>query len=176
MPITPFHLGPALFFGLIFFRYVNFPAFLVSSVIVDIEPFLVIVFWLDYPLHGFFHSYLGGSIAALAVFFVMMKLNRSAQKRMDFFKLKQETSSRGIFIASFFGAYLHIFFDSFLYTDIRPFFPVDVNPLYGMVSYGDVILFCAVSFFGGILLYGLRYQNSSPVPKGYENTAIRKAL
>ncbi len=156
MPITPFHLGPAIFFGMIFFRSLNFPAFIVSSVIVDIEPFLVIVFGLDYPLHGFSHSFLGGSILALAVFFVMMKLNGSAQKLIEFFKLKQETSLRSIFIASFGGVYLHIFLDSFLYTDIKPLFPLDVNPLYGMVSYGDVILFCGASFFGGVILYGYK--------------------
>ncbi len=41
MPLTPFHLGPDLFFGLLFFSYVDFPTFLVANVIVDIEPILV---------------------------------------------------------------------------------------------------------------------------------------
>ena len=68
MPLTPFHLGPALFLGLIFFRFVNLPSFLAANVVVDLEPFFVLLFGLDYPLHGFFHSFLGGSLAALALF------------------------------------------------------------------------------------------------------------
>ncbi|NOQ38614.1 hypothetical protein GQ472_07065, partial [archaeon] len=64
MPFTPFHLGPALFLGLVFFRYLNLPAFLIANVIVDVEPFVVLLFGLDYPLHGFFHSFLGGSLIA----------------------------------------------------------------------------------------------------------------
>jgi len=156
MPITPFHLGPGMLLGMIFFRFVNLPTFLAASIIADIEPFLVIVLGLDYPLHGFFHSFPGGSILALIVSLFLSRFKRSADKMMDFFKMKQEMSSRNVFIAAFSGVYLHIFLDSFLYTDIRPFFPIDANPFYGLVSYGDVILFCALSFVLGILSYGYR--------------------
>lgn len=48
MPLTPFHLGPALLLGLIFLRYVDFPTFLVANVIVDIEPMFIMLFNLDY--------------------------------------------------------------------------------------------------------------------------------
>ncbi|MFW9990322.1 MAG: hypothetical protein ACFFC3_16900, partial [Candidatus Odinarchaeota archaeon] len=62
MPFTPYHLGPGLFIGLLFLSFIDFPTFLIASVIVDIEPFFVLYFNLDYPYHGFFHSFLGGTI------------------------------------------------------------------------------------------------------------------
>jgi hypothetical protein len=65
MPFTSYHLGPGLMVGLLFLNFIDFPTFLVASVIVDIEPFIVLFFNLDYPLHGFFHSFLGGTIVAL---------------------------------------------------------------------------------------------------------------
>ncbi len=65
MPFTPFHLGPALLFGLVLFSYLDFPTFMVANVIVDIEPFMIIALGLDLPLHGFFHSFLGGVIVSL---------------------------------------------------------------------------------------------------------------
>ena len=161
MPFTPFHLGPAVFFGLIFFRFISIPAFVIGSVIVDIEPFFVLLFGLDLPLHGFFHSILGGSVVALVVFFVMMRLDWRIQKVMGIFKLKQESSSFSVLIGAFLGVYLHVFLDSFLYTDIRPFFPADVNPLYGLFSSDSIYSSCVVALVFGILLYWYKVSRNN---------------
>ncbi len=156
MPLTPFHLGPALFLGLILFRFVNLPSFLAANVIVDFEPFFVLLFGLDYPLHGFFHSFLGGSLVALALFFVMVRVNAPVQKVMGYFGVGQDGSVRSIGIGCFFGVYFHILLDCFLYTDIKPFFPSDFNPVYGWFSGHEVYLFCVVSFVLGVLWYGYK--------------------
>ena len=42
MPFTPFHLGPALGFGLPLRNYLHVPTFLVASILVDVEPFVVL--------------------------------------------------------------------------------------------------------------------------------------
>jgi hypothetical protein len=76
IPLTPFHLGPALLLGMLFFKRLHFPTFLASNVIVDLEPFFVILLGLDYPLHGFFHSLLGGGLVAIALFLVMFKIDK----------------------------------------------------------------------------------------------------
>jgi len=62
MPFTPYHLGPSSWIGLILFKILDFPTLLVASVVIDIEPFCVFVFNAPWPLHGFLHSFLGGSI------------------------------------------------------------------------------------------------------------------
>ncbi|MCK4239253.1 MAG: hydrolase, partial [Candidatus Lokiarchaeota archaeon] len=76
MPLTPFHLGPGLLIGLILLNFIDFPTFLIASVIVDVEPFIVILFDLDYPLHGFCHSFLGGTIIAFLLAAVMSKIRK----------------------------------------------------------------------------------------------------
>jgi len=55
VPFTPFHLGPALFFGLALSVAFYLPSLLVASVTPDVEPFYVMYFRVSgYPLHGFF--------------------------------------------------------------------------------------------------------------------------
>ncbi len=160
MPLTPFHLGPALFFGLMFFRYLNLPAFLIANVIVDIEPFLVILFRLDYPLHGFFHSFLGGSLIAFMLYLAMVRMYPRVIGVMDYFRVGQEMSRRKILLSCLFGVYLHIILDSVLYTDIMPFFPFDVNPFFGIfgLASGDIYLLCIMMFMGGGILLAYRWR------------------
>ncbi len=152
MPFTPFHLGPALFFGLLFFRYVNPATFLIASVVVDVEPFFVLFLGLDYPLHGFFHSLPGGSIVAVILSFLMV------------FVLKpgQNISTKSIWLASFAGICLHILLDSTLYTDIKPFYPSSFNPFYSrsmFIGFG-VYAVCVLMFFAGFLVYVYRLMGS----------------
>jgi membrane-bound metal-dependent hydrolase YbcI (DUF457 family) len=156
MPFTPFHFGPALFFGLLLVRYINFPTFLIASVIVDIEPFLVLFLGLNYPLHGFLHSFLGGSLVAIILSLLMIKLDKKIQKVTEFFKLKQKFSSKGIWLAAFSGIYLHILFDSPLYMDIKPFYPSGSNPFYNnSVFVGfEIYTLCVLLFLAGFFLYG----------------------
>ena len=150
MPFTPFHLGPALFFGLLLTRYLHFRTFLIANLIVDIEPFLVLLLGLDYPLHGLLHSFLGGSLVAILLSISMIKL-------------KEKSSSKSIWSASLSGIYLHILFDSPLYTDIRPFYPYDYNPFYnnGIIAGLDIYLLCVLLFVVGVLIYFTSLPTSS---------------
>ncbi len=156
MPFTPFHLGPALFIGLLLFQFIHLPAFLIANIIVDSEPFLVLFLDLHYPLHGFLHSFLGGSIVAVILSLVMIKLDKRIRELMSSFKLKQKYSHKSIFLASFLGVYLHILLDSILYTDIKPLFPLSANPFYNLVPAGFVYAFCTILFLLGIALYAYR--------------------
>jgi len=64
IPFTPYHLGPSGLFGILFLKWVDLPTLLIASIILDVEPILVIVFNLPYPIHGFFHSFLGGFLSS----------------------------------------------------------------------------------------------------------------
>ncbi len=106
MPFTPFHFGPALFFGLIFIAFLDFPTSVVASVIVDLEPFMVIALGFSYPLHGFFHSLVGGTLVGFAVALVMFKMRHFTFRIMKFFKLGYVASWKSVLTASFLGVYL----------------------------------------------------------------------
>lgn len=155
MPFTPYHLGPGLLFGLLFLSFVDFPTFLVASVIVDIEPFLVLMLNLKYPLHGFFHSLIGGTIVALILALVMAKIRDRLTPLMSFFKLEQKVSLKKILGAAFSGIYIHILLDSRLYTDIQPFYPLSENPFLstGILAGLDSYIFSIWSFIVAIIIY-----------------------
>ena len=155
MPFTPYHFGPGLLIGLIFFRFIDLPTFLIASVVVDIEPLLVLLFNLNYPLHGFFHSFLGGTIIALILTLIMVKIRQLFTPLMLAFKIEQEFSFKKILFASFLGIYIHILLDSPIYTDIRPFFPLNFNPFYiGTSQIGQIVaMICVWCFLTSIFLY-----------------------
>ena len=158
MPFTPFHFGPGLLISLTFLSFIDIPTFLIASVIVDIEPFLVLIFALNYPLHGFFHSFLGGFIVAVLLSMVMSKIRRYFTPLLTFFKVEQSISFKKILFSSICAILLHILLDSPIYLDIRPFFPFEFNPFYrstfmpGLIEY----LICAWCFIGAIFVYIIR--------------------
>jgi len=158
MPFTPYHLGPALFLGLIFLSFIDFPTFLVASVIVDVEPFLVLILNLNYPLHGFFHSFLGGTLVAVPLALMMNRIRGRLSPLLSAFRLEQKISSVRILAAAFSGIYIHILLDSRIYADIQPFYPSAHNPLLtsGILAGLDSYIFCIWCFFGALILYIIR--------------------
>ena len=87
MPFTPFHWGPGLLFGLLLLGYMDLPTLFVSSVIVDVEPLLVLTLNLQYPLHGYLHTFLGGTILAFVLALAMSRVRGSLEPLMSFLKL-----------------------------------------------------------------------------------------
>lgn len=156
MPFTPFHLGPSSWIGLFLFKIFDFPTLLITSVIVDIEPFCVFVFNAPWPIHGFLHSFLGGSIVAILTAVILYILKSPIKKVMAVLKLAQESSFKKILWTSFFGVYFHLLLDAFLYRDMKPFYPFEGNPLLGLFSSQQIYLFCSLSFLVGILFYLIR--------------------
>ncbi len=155
MPLTPFHLGPGLLIGLILLYYIDFPTFLIASVIVDVEPIIVILFDLDYPLHGFCHSFLGGTIIAFLLAAVMSKIRKPISPLLSFFKLEQEISFKRILVAALAGVYIHILLDAPIYTDIQPLFPLDINPFYRSSGAPGLMetMICVWCFMGAVPIY-----------------------
>jgi len=153
MPFTPFHIGPALFFGLLLFSLLDLPTFLLASVIVDIRAIFVYFGIIHGPLHGPLHTFLGGTIIAVLLATAMFLIKDYTKKITKLFKLQQNSSFKKTLITSLLGVYLHIFLDSPLYLDIKPFYPLDINPLYGIVSSPAIYLFCVFSFILASLIY-----------------------
>jgi membrane-bound metal-dependent hydrolase YbcI (DUF457 family) len=153
MPFTPFHLGPSSWIGLILFKVFDFPALLIASIVVDIEPFCVFVFNAPWPLHGFLHTFLGGSIVAIFTAILLHFSRKSVKKVMAVFKLVQYSSFKKVLWTSFFGVYFHLLLDAFLYRDMKPFYPLEGNPLLGLFSSQHIYFFCSISFLIGLVFY-----------------------
>ncbi|MGF3572534.1 MAG: metal-dependent hydrolase [Candidatus Bathyarchaeia archaeon] len=162
MPFTPFHLGPALFFGLALLSIFDLPTFLIASVIPYIEPFCVIYFHVyGYPLHGFFHSYLGASFLAFLAALIVYPFRDMLKYVMEAFRISQQKASfKKLLFTSFVGVYFHVFLDSFLYGEMMLFYPLHGNPFVNVLdfwgSYSLVYGFCGLSFLSGVFVYIFR--------------------
>ncbi|PIP22742.1 MAG: hypothetical protein COZ91_02835 [Candidatus Nealsonbacteria bacterium CG_4_8_14_3_um_filter_39_7] len=157
MPFTPYHLGLGFLIGIVFFKFFDFLTFLFASMIVDLEPLSVILFRLHLPLHGFFHSFLGGSLVAVLLAIFMYAMKKPFARMLSVFKLSQKSSFKKILLTSFFGVYSHVLIDSFMHKGMEPFFPLEGNPFLGLFSLSQVTDFCLWSFLFGLLIYFLRF-------------------
>jgi len=155
MPFTPFHLGPALFFAIPLRKYIHAPTFILANVLLDVEPLLVLTMGLNYPLHGYLHTFAAAIIIGAAFGFVMFFLERIMHPLYRTLLLEPEPvfKKSQFIIAGVFGTMLHVLFDSPLYGDIKPFYPLNVNPLYGSASSLEIYLICVWLGILGVIFY-----------------------
>jgi len=68
MPLTPFHFGPAIAIKAVFPAYFSLSVFILSQVLIDLEPLYFLVTD-NPPLHRFFHTYAGAGVIFLILSF-----------------------------------------------------------------------------------------------------------
>ena len=156
LPFTLFHLGPALAIGLPLRKYIHAPTFILANILVDVEPLLVLVLGLNYPLHGYLHTFVFALFLGIALGLVMFSLERFLQPVHKLLLLETDSKSRiGAFVvAGAFGTMLHVLFDAPLYSDIQPFYPLTTaNLMLNIVSSPEV--YAATMWLGvlGVVLY-----------------------
>ena len=142
-------------------RYLHVPTFLVASVIVDVEPLVVLVLGLSYPLHGYLHTFLFASLTGLAIGCVMFFLDRFLHPFYRALRLVVEDSQdrRAFMVTGVLGTAIHVLLDSPLYRDIRPLFPLAQNPFYNPGLSSGVYSFCVwmgvigIVYYVGLLIY-----------------------
>ena len=159
MPLTPFHLGPALVLALVLLWFVDLPALLLGSIAPDIEAAAAVMWFRDwpFPVHGFLHSFVGGTLLSLVLAVVIFPVRKHLEIPLRFLKLDQKRSFPRIFAGALIGVYSHTLLDAPLYTDIKPFWPLNLNPLFsenmwrGFEMYG----FCGISFIVAFGIYAI---------------------
>jgi len=119
---------------------------LAGSVLVDVEPGVVMVFGLDARLHGPLHTF----AAAIALGFLAGLFGGWAGARLMGWSPGWRVSGVGGVV----GWGLHVWLDSFLYTDITPFQPLSrANPFLGLFGGYTVVVVYVVS--GLLTLWGV---------------------
>lgn len=155
MPLTPFHFGPALGFGLPLRKYMHSPTFILTNVIIDVEPILVLFLGLRYPLHGYLHTFLLAFFVGLILGYAMFLLERFLHPlyKAFLFETDETLNLKPFFVAGVLGTTLHVLLDSPLYGEMRPFFPLTINPLYNPALSLEVYSFCVWMGIIGIIFY-----------------------
>ncbi|MCS7369244.1 MAG: hydrolase [archaeon GBS-70-058] len=155
MPFTLLHLGPGLGLGLPLRKRIHAPTFILASIIIDVEPFLVISLKLEYPLHGYLHTFLAALIVGLVLGCIMYLLEGSLKTlyRKLLLEGRDNLDLRQFIIAGILGAELHILLDSLLYEDIKPLYPLTINPLYNPKLKPEIYTLCIWMGMLGLAYY-----------------------
>jgi len=142
MPLTPFHLGPGLFFGMLTSRFLDLSAFLLGSIILDIEPLIAFLSGNFENPHHQFTSFLGGILGAIIVWLAIRV----------FRKKKQGLSNLSVFLGGLAGCWLHVIFDALMHYDVSPFWPLGGNPFLNLISIPQNYLICIILGIAGLIL------------------------
>ncbi len=155
MPFTPFHLGPALCFGIPLRSYIHAPTFILANIALDVEPLLVLILGLNYPLHGYLHTFIAAVGIGVVLGLAMLFLERVMRPLYKTLLLETDVAYKrsSFLIAGIVGTTLHVVFDAPLYADINPFVPLASNPLYGLASSTEIYLVTVFMGAFGIAFY-----------------------
>ena len=160
MPFTPFHFGPSACIALPFHKWIDVISFVFVSIVIDVEPFLVMLFDFNYPLHGYAHTFIGagvlGALWGIAVFEVRRPLIRIFAK----FRISYVPTAFKTVVSGILGGFFHVLMDVPLYTDIKPFYPSDYNPFYGLISHSQMHIVSGALFIICGLYLWYRSRNS----------------
>jgi membrane-bound metal-dependent hydrolase YbcI (DUF457 family) len=153
MPFTPFHFGPAALIGLPLKQWIDIPVFVLANVVIDFEPLAVMVFQLNYPLHGYFHTFLIGGLVGLLWGLAAYFLKPLFILLMRLFGLSYQPTLLKMTVSGILGVWLHVFIDSFLYEEMNPFWPAMGNPLYAIIRYQLVFQICELSLIAAVVIF-----------------------
>lgn len=162
MPFTPFHLGPGLALKGVAAPVFSWSAFAAAQVVIDCETLYYLIKQ-EYPVHRFFHSFLGAAAAALVTTALVLIIVRAfatglsrlvAPYMVSTSTARGEFSLLGVFLGSLAGGLSHPFLDGIMHPDVRPFMPwSDSNPFFGLIGVTPLHLACAAAaVFGAVAL------------------------
>ncbi|MEM3833513.1 MAG: hydrolase [Thermoprotei archaeon] len=154
MPFTPFHLSPALAVGLPLRKYIHALTFIVADIVVDIEPFLVLLCNINYSLYGYAHTFIGALLIVLTLSYTMYIFKNSLNNIFRTSKLViQEQKFTSYAVAGVSGTFLHVLLNSPLYSDIKPLYPLNINPLFNPEITLDIYTACTLLLLAGLVIY-----------------------
>jgi membrane-bound metal-dependent hydrolase YbcI (DUF457 family) len=163
MPITPFHFGPGALIHACAPKHVSFLAFCAANVIIDVEPMYFMATH-QYPLHRFFHTYIGASLIVVATIALFVSARWFAKRFWlpNLFKWR-ELGLLPVVMGAVAGSFTHVLLDSLMHYDMSPFAPFNAdNPLWQAVSLEALHWSCLVAGIVGFLVLGMRKLQKNP--------------
>ena len=124
-------------------RHFSFTIFCFAQIVTDFETIYHILQG-EYPLHRWFHTYLGATVVAIGCVVVGRPVCQAALRTWSrwekapfkhYFAETERISVGTAVISAFIGTYSHVFLDSIMHADVVPFAPFSTrNPLYGIIG------------------------------------------
>lgn len=158
-------MGPGMMVKAAMPRHFSIIVFGLAQIAIDVEALRYLVRG-EYPLHRFWHTYLGATIAAVGLAIVGKPIsqgikliwNRVAPNNSDAdFSVAVPTTWTASFSGAFIGSYSHVLLDSLYHADIAPFHPFsDINRLRGFVGAYTVDIACIAAGIIGLIWFFAR--------------------
>ena len=154
MPFTPFHFGPGAALKAAAPRHFSFTVFVFTNVAIDVEP-LYFMLAGDWPIHRFFHTYLGATLAAVACYFagrpvctwaIRIWNSRLNEAQSRWLRVEPGIAPLPAATGAAAGGWSHVLLDSMMHTDMAPFAPFAAgHGLTHLVTIDQLQLFCALA-------------------------------
>jgi len=143
MPITPFHFGAGAAAHAASPGRVSFLAFCGANVLTDVEPLYYMIKG-EWPIHRFFHTFLGATCVALLTVAIGAALLAIAKRvRLPNLFGWQRLGLPAVAVGAILGTYSHVFLDGMIHRDMQPFLPFSAsNPMLGWATFGEVEVLC----------------------------------
>jgi hypothetical protein len=160
VPVTPFHFGPGAALHAIAPKHLSFIAFCIANVLIDLES-LHNLRNDNYPVHAFFHTYIGASVVVVATLLLFVAARKLGHVLPNAFGWQQLTASQ-VLVGAAAGAYSHVVLDSIMHGDMAPLAPFSQhNALLAIVSLEALHWLCAISGLLAVLVIGGRILKES---------------
>lgn len=156
MPFTPYHFGINALPALATQNKLDLSALVLVNVIIDVEPLLVLALDLDYPLHGYAHTLIGGATLGLALGLVLYAARSVINSSYRLQGLKQSKSARSFVQGGIVGGLLHVALDALIYEPMFPLWPLERNYLHAGITYNSMVGLCALGAVTAIIMYARR--------------------
>lgn len=162
MPFTPFHFGPGALVHSAAPKHISFLAFCGANVLVDVEPLYYMITG-GYPIHRFFHTYVGATVAGLICVLLFALVRRFGMPLLRLLR-RENLGVRAVALGAFAGTYSHVLLDSLMHADMRPFAPFsDATPLLGAISLRALHGFCVIAGAAGLgIIFARRSRPGRP--------------
>jgi hypothetical protein len=165
LPFTPFHFGPGAAIKAAIPTRFSFTVFCYAQVVTDLESGYFLLRG-QYPVHRFFHTYLGATLVGafcaltgrpLCEWFLRIWPSALMSPLNTFFTGSARIPWRVAFFTAFVGTYSHVFLDSIMHPDITPLSPfTTANPMLHLVSVGLLHVLCLALGLAGALVLSRR--------------------
>ena len=162
MPFTPFHMGPGILIKALLQGSFSLMVFGWSQIIMDLQPLWVLIQGHGH-LHGFSHTFIGGSL--LAIFSALTGKYLSELGLIIIGISKASNPIKISWLIAFFSAYVgcfsHVILDAIMHTDVQPLYPFTLsNDFLRILSVGNLHKVCLYSgLVGAAIFYAVQWRN-----------------
>jgi len=135
-------------------RHFSFTMFVFTNIVIDVEPLFFMATG-DWPIHRFFHTYLGATIAAVACFFagrpvcawaIRLWNSRLSEAQARWLRVEPRIEALPAAAGALIGGWSHVLLDSLMHSDMEPLAPfVAGSGMTNLVSIDQLQLFCALA-------------------------------